>query len=192
MVIYKRPIFQDDSYMFVIDLEKDVLAKIEKDTVYYLEKKYSFKHKDIDKQKFEAFKDRPSFANFDDIQDLAGTIYTHTCEGKNKLDYEHIIKYCKKYHKKSRRCAINFADTLADYLQLSKNTSCLNSIHFYKDNVTVYFRASDIQNELLIDLHLIMQFFVQPVGNFKTLTVMSSTAQNIHFDLNNLVTSKWF
>lgn len=190
MVIYKQPQFENDSYMFVVDLDRDLLSPLPDDVYksgYANAKQKAFRSKDISKDLFEEFKSRPSFRNFDDIYDLAGTIYTHTCESKNKLDYNHIIKFCKRYHKTSRRCAINFADTLYDYLHTSKNTSCLNSIHYYNDNVTLYFRASDIENELLLDLYLIIEFFIRPVGNFKTMTVMCSTAQNVHCKLSTLI-----
>ena len=190
MKVYKEPAFENDSYMFVIDLEKDVFAELDEKyypNSYVVAKSHAFKHKSISKKAFEPFKDRLSFTGFDKMEDLAGTIYTHTCEGKNKLDYNHIIKFCKKFHKSSRRCAVNFADTLYDYLHNNKNTSCLNSIHYYKGNVTLYFRASDIENELLLDLYTIYEFFIMPVGDFKTLTVMCSTAQNVHKKLLTLI-----
>jgi hypothetical protein len=190
MIVFKEPKFENDSYMFVIDLENDELACLD-EAIYPLDysnaKLKAFRNKDISKKPFEMFSYRPSLVDIDSLADLAGSIYTHTCEGKNKLDYNHIIKYCKRFHKVSRRCAVNFADTLFDYLDGKKNTSCLNSIHYYKDNVTLYFRASDIKNELLLDLKFIMHFFVVPVGNFKTLTVMSSTAQNIETKLSTLI-----
>lgn len=190
MVIYKDPKFENDSYMFVIDLEKDTLATLD-DEIYPFDyvnaKVYAFKVKNTSKKPFRNFTDRPSLREFKTLPDLEGSIYTFTCQSKNKLDYNHIIKYCKKFHKTSRRCAINFADTLYDYLDGKKNTSCLNSIHFCGDNVTLYFRASDIKNELLLDLYMINDFFIKPVGNFKTLTIMSSTAQNIETKLLTLI-----
>lgn len=188
MVIYKKPAFEDDSYMFVIDLENDELSDVPfEDVGYFDEKHKAFTDKNICKLPFLKFANRPSFASLDYSEDISGTIYTSTCERKNRLDLDHIIKLCRLNHVKSRRCAINFADTLADYADNTKNTSCLNSIHFHKDNVTVYFRASDIENELLIDLHLIYDFFIKPVGKFKTLTVMSSTAQRVNTNLINLI-----
>jgi hypothetical protein len=189
MVVYKQPKFENDSYMFVINLQTDALTSLEdKYSARYVDAKYkSFREKNISKEPFADFIDRPSLKDFDNLKDLEGSIYTYTCQSKNKLDYNHIIKFCKKFHNTSRRCAINFADTLHDYLDQTKNTSCLNSIHFYKDNVTVYFRASDIKNELLLDLCMIIDFFVTPVGDFKTLTVMCSTAQNIETKLQTLI-----
>jgi hypothetical protein len=190
MVVYKQPQFENDSYMFVIDLEKDLLADLDMSVYpyeYVYNKEKAFTKKDIRKCNFSNFQNRPSFKNFSEISDLSGTIYTYTCEGKNLLDYSHIIKFCKQHHNTSRRCAVNFADTLWDYLNPTKNTSCLNSIHYYKDNVTLYFRASDMQNELLLDLHLIIKFFIEPVGAFKTLTVMCSTAQNVDTKLSTLI-----
>lgn len=190
MVVFKEPKFENDSYMFVIDLEKDTLAILDDKTypISYVDAKVNaFQSKNISKKPFKYFTDRPSLREFETLPDLEGSIYTFTCQGKNKLDYNHIIKYCKKFHKTSRRCAINFADTLFDYLDGKKNTSCLNSIHFCGDNVTLYFRASDIKNELLFDLKLILVYFIKPVGNFKTLTVMCSTAQNIETKLTTLI-----
>jgi len=190
MIVYKQPAFENDSYMFVIDLENDVFADLDKryySDEYRFAKQNAFKNKKISKKAFESFKNRLSFTGFEHISDLSGTIYTHTCEGKNKLDYKHIIKFCSRHHKISRRCAVNFADTLYDYLNGNINTSCLNSIHYYKDNVTLYFRASDIENELLLDLYLINEFFIRPVGKFKTLTVMCSTAQSVYKKLTTLI-----
>lgn len=190
MKIYKAPEFENDSYMFVIEVKKDILSALD-ESIYpssYVNAKYNaFTRKGINKSRLEQFTDRPSLSNFDNIDDLSGTIYTYTCQGKNKLDYNHIIKYCKHFKNKHRRCVVNFADTLHDYLSPHKDTSCLNSIHFYKDNVTLYFRASDIKNELLLDLRMIIDFFIEPVGNFNTITVMSSTAQNVDTKLETLI-----
>lgn len=188
MVLYKIPAFENDSYMFVIDLKTDSFAEIPKEDVeYYLAKYKAFKEKNISKIPFEKFKDRPSFANFDSVKNLFGTIYTYCCQAKNRMDYGYMMKQCRKQFKKSRRCSINFADGLSNYLDSTKNTSCLNAIHYCSDNVTIYFRASDIKNELLIDLRLINRYFVKPVGDFKTLTVMASTAQNVEQNLFNLI-----
>ena len=188
MTIYKKPAFEDDSYAFVIDLQNDKLREISLFEIdYYTAKFEAFTKKDISKKNFTDYVNRPSFRNFDLVDALRGTIYTHTCEAKNKFDYEHILKIVKANYKTSRRCAVNFADTLFDYMRDYFDTSCLNSIHYYKDNVTLYFRASDIENELLIDLHLIYEFFIKPVGSFKTLTVFSSTAQNVNCKLENLL-----
>ena len=191
MIVYKEPKFENDSYMFVLNIEDELTSIDHSDNdfmIAYKEEKYiAFSKKGINKERLKDFKCLPSLGNFDNISDLAGTIYTHTCEGKNKLDYNHIIKFCKKFHKTSRRCAVNFADTLSDYLNPNKNTSCLNSIHYCGDNVTLYFRASDIKNELLLDLHLIIDFFIKPVGNFKTITVIASTAQNVETKLSTLI-----
>lgn len=189
MVIFKGPQFEDDSCMFVIDLQHESLSMLPKEeySLEYINTKYrAFAEKDISKDNFEKFSDRLSLRDIHKCADVAGSIYTYTCEGKNGYSYKHILELCRGSYKRTRRCAITFADPLHDYLDNSKNTSCLNSIHYYKDNVTVYFRASDLKNELLLDLHMIYDFFIQPVGSFKTLTVMCSTAQNIHFNLKTL------
>lgn len=184
MIVFKRPEFEDDSYAFVIN-ESDKLPEISLfDLNYYNTKREMFSKSIIDKYMLSNYVYRPSLKNFDEVFDLSGSIYTYTCEVKNIMDYKLIIQSVKNNYKTSRRCTINFADTLLDYLTNSINTSCLNSIHYYKDNVTIYFRASDIENELLIDLYLIKEFFIDPVGKFKTITVFASTAQNIDaFDL---------
>jgi len=187
MIIYKKPMFEDDSFMFTLN-RRDFLTEISLlDLEYYNAKLNMFAEKNISKYALSDFCMRSSLRNFDEIEDLSGTVYTHTCEGKNKMDYEHILKAVKANYKKSRRCAINFADTLQDYLSSTKNTSCLNSIHYYKNNVTLYFRASDIENELLIDLHLIKKFFIDPVCDYETITVFASTAQNVNISLNHLI-----
>ena len=61
------------------------------------------------------------------------------------------------------------------------NTSCLNIIHYFKDRVTLFFRASDMRNELAYDLKLINEFFIKPVYGEKNIEVhvIASTAQNI-------------
>lgn len=189
MLVHKHPGFENDSFMFVLG-KLDKLSEISLfDLDYFSVKQQMFKTKDINKMMLSDFIDRPSLHSFDEMKDASGTIYTHTCEAKNSLTYERIIEAVKNNYKVSRRCSINFADTLNDYLTNSVNTSCLNSIHYYKDNATLYFRASDVRNELLIDLHLIKEFFLDPVGEFETITVFSSTAQNVYIGshLNNLI-----
>lgn len=182
MIVHKKPMFENDSYMFVINTQTDKLQEISLfDLEYYNAKRNMFMFQFIQKHHLSEFCFRPSLRDFDNIKDLSGTIYTHTCAEKNGLDYSSILHQTSKMYKKSRRCAINFADRFVDYMDDSKNTSCLNSIHFYNYNVTLYFRASDIKNELLIDLHLIKEFFIDKVGEFKTITVMASTSQNIDY-----------
>jgi hypothetical protein len=190
MIIYKKPLFEDDSYMFVLE-ETDRLAEISLfDLEYYNTKREMFNSLDSDKMHLSDFVHRPSLRMFDEVINLSGSIYTLTCEDKNDMSYSTIITAVKCNYKTSRRCTINFADTLRDYIDDSINTSCLNAIHYYKDNVTLYFRASDMKNELLIDLHLIKEFFIKPVGHFKTITVVASTAQNI-IKFNNLITNNY-
>lgn len=188
MVIHKRPYFENDSMMFVIEKTDKLNNTFDLFTqAYYETKRKMFANQIIDKTLLEPYVDRASLRDILRQEDVSGSIYTYTCQEKNRLDYAHIIKTCKVRHRLNRKCAINFADTLYDYTSVHKNTSCLNSIHFCDDNVTLYFRASDVTNELNVDLLLIKEFFIDPVGEFKTITVMASTAQNIHFSLTNLI-----
>lgn len=190
MKVYKFPTFEDDSYMFVLEQGDELIEISLFDLDYYNVKREAFTMRDNRKSNFSDFSDfvrKPSMRMFDQVEDLSGTIYTYTCEEKNNMSYREIISAVKENYSKSRRCNINFADTLLDYLDSTYNTSCLNAIHYYKDNVTLYFRASDIKNELLIDLYLIKEFFIDPVGKFKTITVVASTAQNIEYELELLI-----
>ena len=95
MIVYKEPKFENDSYMFVIDLEKDLFAILHNRKYpfdYVIAKYTAFEEKNISKEPFEAFADRPSLREFKTLPDLEGSIYTFTCQSKNKLDYNHIIK----------------------------------------------------------------------------------------------------
>lgn len=188
MKLFKTPEFENDSYMIQLSASDELADVPSEDLEYFEAKLKAFHDRSIDKHQFKKFKDsRGSFASYDDATNMAGTVYTYTCEPKNRTSYEFMLAYSRRHRHTSRRCAINFADTFIDYINPRKNTSCLNSIHYHMDNVTIYFRASDVKHELLIDLKLIKQFFIDPVGEFKTITVIASTSQNIIYNFNHLI-----
>lgn len=188
MKIYKTPKFENDSYYFVVE-KNDNLTELPcfKDT-YYGRKLYAFIKKDISKMQFLDFRDRPSFRYFDKVEDLSGTIYTMSCEDKNDLTFETMIELVRENVGRTRRCVINMANTLRDYLNEDIDTSCLTSITYSPEKVTLFFRASDMENELLVDLLLLRDFFIYPVyDTLPEIHVISATAQNVNFNPFNLI-----
>ena len=185
MIVYKKPKFRDDSYYFVLEPE-DNLANVEDDE-YLQTKRRAFSNKDISKEQFEAFNHRPSLSRMDLVQDLSGTIYTHSAEVKSWMELKYMLYHVQILKDKSRRCVIRLADSFEHYMNDRINTSCLNIIHYMGDNVKLFFRASDMKNELLYDILLIEEFFIAPVySNKPHIHIISSTAQNI-IDLNTLI-----
>lgn len=184
--IIKKPKKENDYMLFNIKnffISKNKIKKICKKNNYIKTKIQAFNNKNINKNLFSDFKKRPSFKNFEKINDLRGTIYTYSCEEKNDMKYERIINKIKKIVKtSSRRGLIRIADTFKDYYESNKNVSCLNLIHYYKDSMRLVFRASDIKNELYEDLITISNSFILPVYNKRIdLTIFASTCQNIEY-----------
>lgn len=181
MKIIKPPYFEDDSYYFIIE-NHEQLASVDVDDIPYLTaKQKAFADQDISKKSFEPYFDRPSFRGIDENNDLAGTIYTYGAEHKNDYPLPILLRSVRQHKNFSRRCMIRMADTLRDFLDPTVNTSCLSLIHYFKDSVKLIFRASDMKNELLIDLHTIKKFFIDPVfENSPEIHVIASTAQNIN------------
>lgn len=188
MKIIKKPEFEDDSYYFIIEKD-DKIIKIE--DKYMKAKRFCFENLHITKSfPMNQYFDRPSFTNVEQQMTIVGTIYTATAEYKNDLYYEDIIKVVKENKDISRRCVVTMADTLRNYLDNSVNTSCLNIIHYHKDSVKLFFRASDMTNELLYDINLIKEFFIDNVfESTPEIHVIASTAQNIK-ELNNLIVNE--
>lgn len=200
MKVYKEAKFQDDSYYFVVE-PSDVLAPIAKrNALYYKEKVGAFKKYDIEKFNFLHHIHRPSFRTFYKVEDLSGTIYTHSCEGKNDMTYTTLLMRVRANLGNTRRCVVNMADTLYDYLDETIDTSCLMSIVYNPGKVTLTFRASDMENELHTDLLLIKQFFIDPIykkhnalsgSSISTespeIHVIAVTAQNVETDLKSFI-----
>lgn len=179
MKVIKTAEFKDDSFYFII--EKDDKLKPVVGDNYYEIKRTAFIHRVIDKSEFpKEFYDRPSFTDIIRQDDLSGTIYTYSAEKKNKMKLSLMKQMIAENKHKSRRCVIVMADSLKDYLDNSVNTSCLNIIHYLEDSVKLFFRASDMTNELLYDIHLIYEFFISEVyESAPEIHVIASTAQNI-------------
>jgi len=177
MNIYKYPLFNDDSYYFRID-RADQINQIEDS--YMFAKRKAFSNMDISIKSMEGFLHRKSFTNVEEQSNLIGTIYTVSAMMKNDMDFRSIIETVSRNKDKSRRCVVVIADKLSDYMDDTVNTSCLNIIHYFQDTVKLFFRASDIKNELLYDINLIKEFFIDPVYSEQPqIHVIASTAQNI-------------
>jgi hypothetical protein len=193
--IIKSPGYKDDSYYFIIPGHEDFGVMIEKlDLNYVSEKMNAFRDKDIDNANFIRFKERPSLRNIEYKMDLRGSIYTHACEQKNGMVYDDLIAEVKKEKNRSRRCVVNMADKLVNYTNPFIDTSCLNIIHYSNNIVKLFFRASDVKNELLTDLLTIKKYFIDPVYDTNPeIHVIASTAQNhdcFYKIMNSLKTEK--
>lgn len=186
-ITIKKPYFEDDSYYFIIPGNDKFGIKImDLDLVYLAAKMKAFGRQDVNKENFMSFKNRPSLRNIDNVPFLMGSIYTSSCESKNGCTYDNMLKAIKKEKDLSRRCVINMANKFVDYMNPNLDTSCLNIIHYTEKKVTLFFRASDVDNELLTDLITIKRFFINPVYKDQVppeIHVISSTAQNYkHFN----------
>lgn len=180
MHIIKQAEYEDDSYYFIID-RFDRLAKV-KNKGYLRAKRNAFKNRDISiSDEMLKYKDRPSFHSLALESDLSGTIYTHSAEQKNRMCLDDMLETIVREKNTSRRCVIRLADTFFDYMNGVTNTSCLNIIHYTENDVKLFFRASDMRFELLYDILLIKEFFIDPVYKKQQprIHVIASTAQNI-------------
>lgn len=185
MKIYKQPVKENDSFHFIIEPE-DMLRQEE--SMYYKAKRAMFATKKTDKENLEEFSYMPSLRFLSQKLNLEGTVYTRTAELKNSMPMFEMINAIRSEKENSRRCVIRIANSLKDYLDNLKDTSCLNIIHVFKNRATLFFRASDMTNELLIDIYLIKEFFLDPVFQEEQyeIEVMASTSQNI-MDVRKLI-----
>lgn len=188
MYIIKQPKFEDDAYYFVLR-SSDVLVDVA-DPGYLQAKREAWLECDPSKMRMEPYLQRKSFGSML-APDIRGSVYTKSIEDKNGGQHYKEIMHQIKWNKDlNRRCVVRLADSFADYqnTETPVSTSCLNIMHFYKDRATLFFRASDIEHELLYDLHLIREFFIDNVFSESfEIHVIASTAQNINFNLNNLI-----
>jgi len=183
--IYKKPRYENDTALVEFnDLYVHPFDKLGIKDEYTILKYNKFLKKDITKNGFEKFKDRPSLRNIDEVLMFQGSIYTHTCEERNFVNYEMLKEMIRKLiERKSRRCVVVFANNFSDYF-VSENVksfdvSCLNLIHYYDDQVRIVFRASDVQNELFTDFATICEFFIRPIYNKPvSISLFLSTVQN--------------
>ena len=183
--VLKYPECENDSAF--VSLDSDYISVIResiKDDDYYLVKNRKFLEKNLDGIDFEPFAhSRPSLRNMSNF--LEGSIYTYTCEKKNGMCYEAILDNVRTMiSKNSRRAFITISDRFLDYRnsEIIKgiDVSCLSGIHYTKDKITLFFRASDIKNELLIDIVTVYDYFIREIyGNRNVkIELMISTCQN--------------
>lgn len=197
VVIVKRPEFEGDDYLFSITgntLPTGEFTTLEckVDTRYLHTKRAAFELKNTTPSVFDAYvNDRPSLRSLNKFEELDATIYTIACERANGKNYEECIDDVKSILASStstRRGVLRFANPVSEYAEsvvAPRDVTCLSMIHYLEDHCKLIFRASDVKNEIIIDLLTINEFFVAPVYNEKTyrIVVYASTAQGIeHFD----------
>lgn len=207
MIIVKQPEFENDDYLFRIEAHKlpkagealSFLKKIDPFAAdYYWSKRQAFLTQDTNPNVFSKFvQDKPSLRSLSDLDALDSTIYTVACERENNLGYRDILMNLKRHllqKPETRRCMLRFANSYERY-HISESArpldvTCLSLIHYLKQGPKLVFRASDVRNELLVDILTINEFFIDPVynSNFKNyqMSVYSSTAQCVS-SWNNFV-----
>ena len=200
MEIIKAPEFENDDYLFRVDLRliptgKDAiefLRRVDPGSVdYYIEKRRAFNEQDTNPKIFSRFvNDRPSLRALSELDSLDSTIYTVACERENHTNYRDIISGVSSHLKtkvSTRRCVVRFANSFNKYFSSEFNApsdvTCLSFIHYLSSGAKLVFRASDVKNELLVDVLTIKEFFLDPVYESyvqgSQLTVYSSTAQHV-------------
>lgn len=198
MLIVKAPSFENDDYLFRITgntlqsgegASKILRAKDQALANYYDKKRISFLEQDTDPSQFEQFsKDRPSLRCLSSLEKLDSTIYTVAVEKQNGETYGSLLSKIKEHlnHKAgTRRCLLRFSNDLPSYFssEISKpsDVTCLSFIHYFSNSPRLVFRASDVGNELVVDILTIFEFFLKPIyqdTQFEV-SVYASTSQNI-------------
>lgn len=200
MIIVKQPEFENDDYLFRIEAHKlpkagealSFLKKIDPFAAdYYWSKRQAFLTQDTNPSVFSKFvQDKPSLRSLSNLDALDSTIYTVACERENNLGYRDILMNLKRHllqKPETRRCMLRFANSYERYY-ISETTrpldvTCLSLIHYLTEGPKLIFRASDIRNELFVDILTINEFFIDPIynSNFKNyqMSVYSSTAQGV-------------
>jgi len=185
--ILKRPESEGDSYLIEINgLHNQQFLLNSYDIDYFALKRKKFKDKDISRNGFEKFSSRPSLRCIDTLPDMRGSIYTYAVADRNDMNLDSVIKHVKEgLQRKSRKMYGRMCNALQDYVIAdeggSLDVSCLSNIHYLESRVHLVFRASDIQNELYIDLLTIYESFILPVYGSKSIMVQvyASTSQNV-------------
>jgi hypothetical protein len=199
MIVLKEPRFENDDYLIRVEADKlsfgeSAAKKLEEKSKslasYYLTKRKAFLDKDTNPNIFQNFiGDRPSLRMLSDLERLDSTIYTVACEKQNGVLYDSLIKEVKKsleLKPSTRRCVVRFANDFQTYSSSERDfpsdVTCLNLLHYMKEGPRLVFRASDVKNELLVDLLTIAEFFIKPVyEDLKGLqvSIYSSTTQGV-------------
>lgn len=200
MEIIKVPEYENDDYLFRIRIERiptgdraiEFLQTIDQKLAnYYVEKRRAFALQDTNPEIFSQFvDDRPSLRALSQLNLLDSTIYTVACERENQVKYLDVISNVKSHLKakpSTRRCAVRFINAFSRYfsseVDAPSDVTCLSFIHYMSTGARLVFRASDVKNELLVDILTIKEFFLDPVyepdAKDVELSVYSSTAQQV-------------
>lgn len=199
----KAPIFEDDNFLFELWFNESLTKNIEKYSYilgpmgleYYMAKRKAFANVNTSPEVFRDFSNRPSLRNIGDMKSLDATIYTNACSVNNGgIPYTELMEMIKQNMSNAgRRMVLRFANSASTYIEsLSDKTidvTCLSMIHYLPTQANLIFRASDIKNELLIDILTIYEFFLQPVyneGGLRKMQIYASTGQNISEYYNTL------
>lgn len=196
MITIKKPEFENDDYLIRLDVtnlplgEEAIrrLKNLSPDLAsYYDTKRNAFASRNVKPSVFAAFADsRPSLRSLMKLPSLKSTIYTVACEKHNNVNYTFLLEEVKKHLAKNpdtRRCVVRFANPFTEYsdseMLSPDDVTCLNLIHYFKDSPRLVFRASDVENELLVDILTITEFFIKPIYTNQqiNLSVYSSTCQ---------------
>jgi len=188
--VIKRPENENDMFLLTLSdfqLSNKQLSNLQKTDEYLMVKTKQFENQNIEKEAFSRFTNRPSFRNWEKINKLEGTIYTYAVKDRNGVSYMsamYLVKEMLKKNPKTKRCILRIANSLNDYFLSEidgKDVSCLSMIHYKKDSVCLTFRASDIENELFVDLITIYNFFIKPIYDRKiNIEIFASTGQNVN------------
>ena len=214
MITVKKPEFENDDYLIRLDvtnipLGEEAIRRLKNLSpdvaAYYDTKRNAFASHNIKPSIFAEFAEsRPSLRSLMKLPSLRSTIYTVACEKHNNVNYTFLLEEIKKHLTKkpdTRRCVVRFANPFTEYsdseMLSPQDVTCLNLIHYFKDSPRLVFRASDVENELLIDILTITEFFIKPIYSKQqiNLSVYSSTCQNHEkwqnfIDSYNLLTGK--
>ena len=191
MQIIKHPEFENDSFYFIIkdfDLSIEKLNSLIKEDEYLSFKDKAFAEERISTTGCDKFiEDRPSLRNLKKMNCLESSIYTHAVNRKNNMGVPVLYHFIKRMiEKDSRRALLNFNEELAksycsEFVKLNLDISCLSTIHYLKDKVTISFRANDIKNEALFDFMLIYKYFIRNVYEKEIdIHVFCSSCQNFN------------
>lgn len=148
------------------------------DTEYLSKKLESFRFKTVDPEAI--------MHNNSEVHGI-NAVYTRAAEIKNLMAYEEMIRRVTYNNHRSNDCVINFADTFADYIDMRKDTSELNIIHYMKNRVTLFFHSIDSE-ELIYTLIALVAYFIKPVylEARPTINVVVSSLRNVKDLQSNL------
>lgn len=196
VTIVKRPEYEGDDYLMrfngsALPIGDDTRLRTSSDTAYLHAKRDAFMRKDTDPNIFLDYVDqRPSLRFLCGLDKLDATVYTVACERANDADYDACILGIKEIlsaNKSSRRAVMRFANPVNEYVQstdIGRDVTCLSMIHYLDDHCKLVFRASDVKNEILVDLLTINEFFLAPVYNgrdYKVVVYASTSQGTEHF-----------